>query len=648
MHWVDIAILCLFLLYVIRAGWQSRRVASESLEQYFLAGRTLSGWQAGISMAATQFAADTPLLITGIVAVSGIFGLWRIWIYGLSFLLVGFLLAGCWRRAQVLTDAELVEKRYGGGPAAVLRAVKALYLGTFFNIVVLAMVLLAATRVMEPFFPWHEWLPASVYQPLETAVQWIGVPLTISVNHQVWQHSTDNLISLGLIGLMTVFYSTTGGLRSVVKTDITQFALMLLATAGFAGLILWQVGGLEPLLDKLTAIFTEEAPLNVSQLVAFTPTEAKDFTLVAFWVLAVQWVAQINADGSGYLAQRMMACRTETESRTATIVFTVTQILVRSLLWLPIALGLLVLFPPDFSLDSAQYIASREASYVTGMMEVLPPGLKGIMLTAMLAALASTVDTHLNWGASYWTHDVYQRFWCQRIRKKPPNPQTLVWVARASNVCILFLAFGVMTQLSSIQTAWQASLLLGAGTGIPLLLRWVWWRFNVWGELLGLIASLIAIPTLLILLPGEAHDGLRLLILVGLSLGTSLLATWLLPAEPLETLQHFYEEVRPPGFWGPIAKTLATGSETKSRASFSQLWKGLGQTAGAAGSIFCLLVGVGSLLFKTPSTSGFLESYGWGLLILGGGVALSPFWLWPLRARRFYENSQHVETRETI
>ena len=176
---IDAAIVVAFVAYAINAGFRNRAQASKNLEEYFLAGRTLPGWKAGLSMAATQFAADTPLLVTGLLATAGIFGLWQLWIFALTFLLMGFVLAGAWRRAGVVTDAELVEVRYGGTPAAVLRGAKAIYLGTVVNCVALAWVLFAAAKIAEPFLLWSEWLPAGSLQPVVSLVESVGVPLTI-------------------------------------------------------------------------------------------------------------------------------------------------------------------------------------------------------------------------------------------------------------------------------------------------------------------------------------------------------------------------------------------------------------------------------------------------------------------------------------
>jgi solute:Na+ symporter, SSS family len=213
MTFVDVLIICAFVAYAAWSGLRARREASRGLEDYFLAGRTLKGWQAGISMAATQFAADTPLNVVGIIAVSGIFALWQLWVYALAFLLMGFVLAASWRRARVVTDAELAELRYGGRPALALRVFKALYFGTLFNCVVLAWVFFAGAKIAEPFLLWDRWLPPGLFEPLVALVARVGVTLsTLPDGHpEVWRKSAANLVSIVLVVLVTGFYSATGG-----------------------------------------------------------------------------------------------------------------------------------------------------------------------------------------------------------------------------------------------------------------------------------------------------------------------------------------------------------------------------------------------------------------------------------------------------
>ena len=390
---VDVIILIAFIAYAVCAGFRNRRQASKNLEEYFLAGRSLPGWKAGLSMAATQFAADTPLLVTGIIATAGIFGLWQFWIFGITFLLLGFVLAGAWRRAGVVTDAELTEVRYGGTPAAVLRGVKAFYFGTVINGISLAWVLFAAAKIAEPFLLWDQWLPGALFQSVVNMVDAVGVPLTVGGigDPEVWVKTASNFLSLLMILGVVAFYSATGGLRGVVATDIVQIAIMALGTFAFAVTVVWEVGGLGSMTERIYETFTFGGPGGIlpGEILAFTPGHGKDATLTVLSLLGLLWLINSVSDGSGYLAQRTMACRSDRDAKTAAVVFTFTQVLVRSLLWLPLGIGLLVLFPPELGLAPELVQADREATYVRGMAELLPPGVTGLMLTGMLAALAS-------------------------------------------------------------------------------------------------------------------------------------------------------------------------------------------------------------------------------------------------------------------
>lgn len=626
---IDVFILLAFIVYSISAGLRNREIASQSLEEYFLAGRTLKGWQAGISMAATQFAADTPLLVTGLVATSGIFALWRLWIYAIAFLMMGFLLAPSWRRARVLTDAELTELRYGSRAAAPLRAIKAVYFGLIFNCAVLAMVLLAATRIAEPFLHWNQWLPAGIFDPLSHAIQWAGVPFTVTdvSSADVWIRSTNNLISIGVIVLVTMFYSTTGGLRSVVATDIVQFGIAMTATLLFTIFVVRRAGGFSGIRSALETSFSHGGTfsnMSLDQLLAFTPSRAKDASFAVLAVLGLQWLVQMNADGTGYLAQRSMACRSDADAKVAAVIFTFAQVFLRSLLWIPLALGLLVLFPPDATLSAEGFSARREFTYVRGIAEVLPNGLKGLMLAGMLAALASTLDTHLNWGASYLSNDIYKRFICETWQRRQPSQRNLVWVARGSNALILVLSLLLVPMLGSVQTAWKISLMLGAGMGVMLVLRWLWWRINAWGELVAIACSLVLAPVLLFTLDGSDNEALRLLLMAFGSTLAGITASLVAGPDPREKLEAFYERAHPPGFWGPIAN--GSGTEAAS-VSVRKLWRGILTIALASLSMFSLLVGFGSWLASSPPPTWFPHAELWRFAVLAVGFALLPIWL---------------------
>ncbi|HSH44483.1 MAG TPA: sodium:solute symporter family protein, partial [Longimicrobiales bacterium] len=520
---IDLLIVLAFVAYAVTAGFRARSKASESLEEYFLAGKTLRGWHAGTSMAATQFAADTPLLVTGLVATAGIFAVWRLWIYALAFLLLAFVFAAHWRRAGVLTDAELTELRYSGRGVLPLRVLKAVYYGTVINCVVLAMVLVAAVRIAEVFLPWHLWLPPGVHEPVVALVRAVGVPLDSGATGVgTWVATANNLISIMGILAFTALYSMTGGLRSVVATDIGQFLLAMVGTAAYAWMVTAEVGGLSAIPSRLDALYGEAA----SDILAFAPPAGE--ALMPFLVIVgLQWLFQMNSDGTGYLAQRSMACRTTGDARTAGVVFAWLQIFLRSLFWLVIAVGLLILYPfTPADVAAEGFAASREVLFVVGIDELLPVGLRGLMLTGLLAALASTVDTHLNWGASYWSNDIYQRLIARHWLKREPGSRELVVVARLSNVLILVIALVVMANLGSIQNAWFVSLLFGAGMGAVLVLRWLWERINLWSEVAAMGVSLALAP---VLLATTDQEWIRLASMAGASTFAAIAVTFVTP-----------------------------------------------------------------------------------------------------------------------
>lgn len=592
---IDTTIVLLFVGYCLVSGWRARTAASRNIEEYFLAGRTLPGWKAGISMAATQFAADTPLLVVGLVATAGLFGLWRLWIYAVAFLLMGLVLGPAWRRARVLTDAELAETRYGTRLAPVLRAAKAVYFGTIFNCAVIAMVLFATARIGTPLLVWEAWLPPSAFSAVQQAIAATGL-----------QIGAGDLLSIVAIVGITTIYSTTGGLRAVVATDVVQFAIAMVATLAFAIVLLDRAGGIATLPDTLGRL---HGAAWTRQTLAFDPFSARGVDLVVVGVIGVQWLTQMNADGTGYLAQRTMACKSDGDARRAALVFVVAQILLRSLLWIPIALALLVVYPEVPSL------AAREATYVRGVVELMPSGLRGLMVIGMLAALASTIDTHLNWGASYWTHDIYDRLVCRGLLRREPRPRELVWIARASNLAILALALVVLGEIDSIQSAWHVTLLLGAGMGVPLVLRWLWWRMSAAAELAAIACSTVLAPLLVATID---HEGARLLTVASVTSIVAIAVAWLGPRVPDPVTIAFFERVRPPGAWGPVAR--ACGQDP--RAPLQRLLRGLVAVGLTAAAVFCALVGLGTWWFAGTAPGG-MPRWIWITGVIAASVLLS-------------------------
>ena len=611
----DLFILMAFAAWSVTLGLRARRRASRSLDEYYLAGREVRGFRAGISMAATQFAADTPLLFSGLIAVAGVFALWRLWVYGLAFLLMGFLFAAFWRRARILTDAELVEVRYSGRWRLPLRLAKAVYFGLVINSAVLGFVLLAMFQISEIFFPWHAWLPEGPYGAIAAAVASLGVDLSTGAAPYAAQlATTNNLISIVLLLLFVGLYSTTGGLRGVIASDLLQFGLAMGGSIAFAVLLLWEVGGPGALVDRVVALYGAD---TAGRMLSFTPT--LEGALMPFLVImGLQWLFQMNSDGTGYLAQRCMACASDRDARIAATVFAWVQILGRSLVWLVIGVGLLVLYPftPAETAEPA-FAASRERTFLAGISDHLPVGVRGLMVTALVAALASTIDTHLNWGSSYLTNDVYKRFVCQSWLRREPASAELVFVARATSVLVLLAGCLVAANLDSIQQGWRISLLFGAGIGAVLILRWLWERINIQSEFAAMAIAIVAGPILLWTFPGDEMEWLRLGTMVLVSTTGTVVVALASKRTADDVLLAFYRSVRPVGFWGRTAES-AGDDPAAVRAALGTT---LVATLACAGSLFLALVGTAKLILPSPDEGLLLP-----VLAILGAALLTPVW----------------------
>jgi Na+/proline symporter len=335
-------------------------------------------------------------------------------------------------------------------------------------------------------------------------------------------------------------------------------------------------------------------------------------------LIGLQGLFWISSDGSGYLAQRSMACRSDHDARLAGIVLTWLQVLGRSLVWLVVGVGLLIIYPftPQEAI-SDDFAATREMTFVMGIRDLMPLGLRGIAITGMLAALASTVDTHLNWGASYWSNDLYDRLLCQEWLRRRPNHKELVWVARLSNLVILLLALLVMCHLGSIQATWFVSLVFGAGIGGVLMLRWLWDRINLYSEITAIAISLLLAP---VLIASVETEWIRLGWMVLASLVGSVAVTFVTPRTENAVLERFCRQVEPFGWW-------------HTKASNHGVWRlgiRLKWTTLMASSLFLFLMGLARVLIPLSWVSPY---WGWGFLV--AGFALVPWW-WPaLRSQTF-------------
>lgn len=601
---LDWGIVVAYLALALIVGSLMSRRAGRSMESYFVAGRGLPWWWLGTSMVATTFAADTPLVVTGLVAEHGVAGNWFWWSWAISHVSLAVVFAALWRRARVLTDAELVEVRYGGRPATVLRGFKAVFFAVLINGIVLGWVIRAMVKIATPFTRWESWIGASALAGFEAT--WPDA-LTIG-------GPGDTLTVLALFGLIAV-YSSLGGIRGVILTDLVQFTMAMIGSVAFAWIAVEHVGGIDGLIAGLNRHY------DADRVLAFVPgAGAAWLPLRLFFIyIAVQWWAQYFADGSGYLAQRLFTARSDAHAERGALWFVVANYALRTWPWVLVGLVALVVYPlgVDVGGSLAAIVASdREMAYPALMGALLPAGLLGLLFAALLAAFMSTVDTHINWGSSYLVNDLYQRF-----LRPDASQRELVAASRVSVFLLAGLAVVIAAQISSIEAAWRFFIALGAGLGLPSMLRWVWWRVNAWTEIVGMI---VATATALVLYPlfPEVRDEYLLVAIVALSMTAALAATFLTRPVPRDHLARFVRRVQPPGWWDGLAGAAPRRA---------MLWAAAAWTAGNAG-VFGVTFGLGHLLLGRPGAG--------TLLTVGGSVALG----FTLRATRRARESARYPT----
>ncbi len=563
---LDLGIIVAYLLFALAVGALSLRRSSRSTVAFFAAGRSLPGWLLGISMVATTYAVDTPLAVTGIVAGDGIAGNWFWWCTAIGHVGMIVIFGRLWRRSEVLTDAELVELRYGGRGAAVLRSVQACFFAVGVNAIVLGWGLAAMEKVSRAAIPAEAlaWLPA--------AVPGTGDPA--------------HLLVVALV-LFALLYSSLGGLRAVVITDLAQFAFAMTGSVALAWLAVREVGGLGALTEAIAA-----DPRTAHTLDLIPRWSAGELVVATFATyLLVQWWARMASDGGGYLAQRMVAARDDHQARTAATWFVWLHYVVRPWPWILVALAALVLFP----LGAGELPGGdREAAYPVLLMQLMPPGLLGIALASLLAAFMSTVDTHLNWGTSYLVNDLYGRL----IRPRASRRELMIasWVGMA---VMAGVALGVASVIDTVESAWKFLAAAGAGLGMPLLLRWVWWRMTAWAELTGMLVGAATAAVLFAAFPAWEHAQ-RLWVVASVSVVASLAVVLLGPRPDREAAGRFFHKVRPPGWWRPFGR----GGERMPGL--------LGAWALGVVGVYGVLLGAGELLLGGPWRGALLVAVGIG------------------------------------
>ena len=562
---VDWLVVAAYFGINLAIGLYYRKKASKSTGDFFVSGRQVTWWLAGTSMVATTFAADTPLAVTGLVARQGIAGNWIWWSFLFSGMMTVFFFARLWRRAETITDAEFVELRYAGKPAAFLRGFRALYFGILMNCLVVGWVNLAMEKI------------------LMTA-------LGISRN---W-----SLVIIFLVIAFTGYYVSISGLWGVLWTDVVQFALTMGMVIVLAYYAIKAVGGMDVLKTKLAAIDAARgaAEGGSGSILSFVPDlHSPWMPLLTFCVyLGVSWWANwypgAEPGGGGYVAQRIFCAKDEKHSLWATLWFNIAHYALRPWPWILTALASVVLYPQ---------LEDPEIGYIKVWVDYLPGAFRGFMMAAFAAAYMSTIATQLNWGSSYIVNDFYRRF---AVRGKDERHYVM-----ASKFFTAFLAvLGAVASLfmSSVSGAWELLLGVGAGTGAVYLLRWYWWRINAWSEVAAMTAAAVTTVVLRTVVhisgSGPIVFAKSILITVGVTTVVWVAATFLTPAEPEAKLLEFYRHVRPGVTgWKHIAALAPEVPETRDG------WYNMLDWLLGCLMVYMALFGIGKLLLGSVGV-GFL------------------------------------------
>jgi Na+/proline symporter len=543
---LDWAVVAAYLGGTLALGiWLARR-GSRSLAEYFVGGRAIPWWLAGASMAATTFNVDTPLYVTGVVARRGIAGNWEWWSFAFTHVLMAVLLARLWRRAEIMTDAELIEVRYGGRPAAVLRGTRALLFAIPINCLGIGYGMLAMRKVLVA-------LGAMDALPLP------GDPRLWAV--------------VGIVAL-TLVYSAAAGLWGVVTTDFLQLVLALLGALLVAGYALGEIGGLGALRERLG----ELGHADTLRLVPRPGDLALPFgTFLAY--VGIQWWAFRGADGGGMFVQRLSAVKDERAAERAAGLFNVLNYVVRTWPWVVVALAALVVLPG---------LRDPETAYPIMMRQYLPVGLLGLVFASLLAAFMSTVSTQVNWGASYVVRDLYQRF----VRREAEQAR-LVLVGRLATVLITLLAAAASFAMEDVGKIFRFIILVGNGSGTVLLLRWFWWRVNAWAEWAALLAApLIALLATFVPALDALSFGAKLLLTAFGAVAVWLPVMLLTAPEPPAVLDAFYARARPGGpGWRAVRRRVGLEPSTALGRDLAEAGATLAMVLGAMLAIGGVVVG---------------------------------------------------------
>jgi len=559
---IDWLIISAFFVISLLIGIIVSKKSGKDVTEFFLSGRKMPWWLLGISMVATTFSADTPNLVTDIVRTNGVAGNWVWWAFLLTGMLTVFIYAKLWRRSKVLTDLEFYELRYSGKGAAFLRGFRAFYLGAVFNVLIMASVCLAGIKIGGALLG---------LSPIETL-----------------------LISCGI----TVIYSSIGGLRGIIITDFFQFILAMLATfwAAYEIVSLPQIQGLNNLLNH---------PDVIPKLSLIPDIADRDLFIAVFIIpLAVQWWAVwypgAEPGGGGYIAQRMLSAKDEKNAIWATLLFNFMHYAVRPWPWILIALASIVVYPNIESLQQAfpNTIVGNDLAY-PAMISFLPSGLLGLLVASLIAAFMSTISTHLNWGSSYLVHDFYRRFYVKNKSEKH-----YVFMGRVFTVLLMILSAFFALFLNNSLQAFGIILQIGAGTGLIFILRWFWYRINVYSELTAMIVSFLVALGFEFLFPNNLSVEEKLIIGVTITTICWFAVTLITPPSNIETLQNFYKKIQPggPGWKKIIDISESNGIKIVGKKEKWDVPTGILCMVFGSISVYSILFGIGYILYSQTTT----------------------------------------------
>ncbi len=544
------------------------RRAGSSTAEFFTSGRAAPWWLIGVSMVATTFSTDTPNLVTNLVREHGVANNWLWWSFLLTGMATVFFYARLWRRSGVLTDLEFYEIRYAGRPAQLVRGFRAIYLGLFFNCVIMATVNLAAVKIANVILGWPMW------QTL--------------------------LVCAGL----NIAFAATAGLWGVLVTDLIQFGIAMAGSFAAAYFALQQpeVGGLSGLMTRLDPgtlrLLPDFGDWQLTLSVLIIPIT------VQWWSV---WYPGAEPGGGSYIAQRMLAARSERDAMAGTLFFNVAHYALRSWPWIIVALASLLVYPQlsDIAVSFPGVdpkLIGHDMAY-PAMLRFLPVGWLGLMVAGLLAAYVSTIATHLNWGTSYLVHDLYRRF-----LRTDATERHYVMVGRIVTALLMLAAAGLTFVLETASQSFQLLLSIGAGTGLLYLLRWFWWRINAWSEVSAMVTSFLLAAGFLYAqgrgLPIDATT--QLLLSVGITTVVWVSVTLFTAPTERSTLVSFFRLVRPagPGWRAVQAESGVAPSPDSLPMAF------LGWMLGCT-SVYSALFGVGSLLYgRTPQGLIFMAVFG--------------------------------------